>query len=251
VADSIPAKTGTPAYPVRADVYGLLGDIDQESHPDLASEPYRRSLQIAREWVSARPTSESRYFLVRAISRWSEVLWMTGDLSAALESMLTALRMIEKLLEEQPDNEVWRTRRSDICERIGTITGHPQYFSLGDRKAAAVWLQRVVDDYERLLTADSQDHLLQFELSEATADLGAVTGESDPARAEQLYRRSLALSASLLQATPHDAESMDNQAFNRVGFASVLQRLGRRSEALAELHRAVEIFEGLHNQRPE
>jgi tetratricopeptide (TPR) repeat protein len=201
--------------------------------------------------VSSGPTSESRYFLVRAIARWSEVLWETGDLPGALESKLTALRMIEELLEEQPDNAVWRSRRSDICERIGTITGHPQYFSLGDRKAAAVWLERVVGDYERLLGADPHDHLLQFQLSEATARLGAVTDESALARAEQLYRRSLALSVTLLEATPHDAEAMDNQAFNRIGFASVLQRLGRRSEALAELQRAVEIYEGLHDQSPD
>jgi serine/threonine-protein kinase len=40
------------------------------------------------------------------------------------------------------------------------------------------------------------------------------------------------------------------QAFNRVGFAWVLQRLGKRSEALAELRRAVEILEGLAKRDP-
>src|SRR5205085_3179250 len=63
VADSIPAKTGEPAYQVRAEVYGLLGDIDRRLHPDRANDPHRRPLKIARDRVSARPTSKRRQFL--------------------------------------------------------------------------------------------------------------------------------------------------------------------------------------------
>jgi len=250
IADSIPAKTGIPAYAVRAEVYGLLGDIDQASYPDRAIEPYRRSLEIAREWVRARPNSESRYFLTRATARWGGVLWETGDLAEALDSKLAALRMIEKLIEEQPENAVWKTRRRDICESIGWITDHPQYFNLGDQKAAAVWLQGVVDDSE-LLAADPYDLMAVYKTSIATGGLAAVTGESDPVRAEQLFRRSLALSASFLEANPQDEESRGDQAFIRVGLASALRRLSRRGEALAELQRAVEIFGGLYGRSPD
>jgi hypothetical protein len=37
-----------------------------------------------------------------------------------------------------------------------------------------------------------------------------------------LFRRSLALTASLLQATPHDDETRDDQAGMRMGLAEVL-----------------------------
>src|SRR5262249_30257866 len=40
IADSIPARTGDPAYEVRAHVYGDLGDLDLSSHPDRAAELY-------------------------------------------------------------------------------------------------------------------------------------------------------------------------------------------------------------------
>src|SRR5262249_22769911 len=104
VADSIPAKTGTPAYFVRADAYGLLGDIELDSHPDRSLEPYRHSLEIAREWVRASPSPESEQFLARAISRWGIVLGATGDVPGALDSSFAALQTIEKLLREEPGN---------------------------------------------------------------------------------------------------------------------------------------------------
>jgi tetratricopeptide (TPR) repeat protein len=242
IADSIPAKTGEPAYRVRAEAYGFLGDLLEG---ERTSEPLRRSLEIAREWTGAQPSSESRYFLVVAMGRWGSVLSQTGDLAGSLDNYLGALRIIEKLLEEQPENGVWAKDRDTCWEHIGNVSGHPQKLNLGDRKAAAGWLQRSASDVERLLAADPNDLRARFNLSEVTAELAAVLRESDPHRAEQLYRRSLALSSSVLSSNPQNTEALYWQGFNRVGFAWVLRRLGKRSEALGELQRAVEILEGL------
>jgi uncharacterized membrane protein YccC len=69
------------------------------------------------------------------------------------------------------------------------VTGHPQHFNLGDPRAAANWLQKLVDDFERLLADDPNNLRARFDVSEATAELAAVHREFDPKRAEQLYRR--------------------------------------------------------------
>jgi eukaryotic-like serine/threonine-protein kinase len=250
VAEAIPAKTGARAYGIRADVYGILGDLDISLYPDRAREPYRRSLEIAREWVAAEPAPESRDFLSRATARWGLLLWEGADLPAARDSFLAALRLIEKLREEQPGNAVWRMRRMRLNLQIGQITGVPQDLNLGDPNGAAIWLQEAVKEAESLV-ADPYDEWARYSLCEATAALAGVTGESDPARAEPLFRRSLALGDSLIQNSPEDIDFRDNQAQRRVGLAAVLQRLGRRTEALAELQRAAESLGDLRDRSPQ
>jgi tetratricopeptide (TPR) repeat protein/predicted Ser/Thr protein kinase len=250
VADSIPAKTGDPAYRLRAETYGWLGNVDEFLDPVRAREPLRRSLEIAREWAAAQPGSESRSFLAIAMSRWGLVLQRTGDLTGALDSMRGGLRITEQLLEEHPENAVWRRDQGIFWEQIGNVTGHPQQFNLGDQKAAAGWLQRFADDSERLSAADPNNLRARFDLSEATAELAAVHRESDPERAEQLYRRSLALNGSFLDSNPEDWQALYWQSFNRVGLAWVLRRLGKPDGALAQLQKAVEILEGLAKRDP-
>jgi serine/threonine protein kinase len=250
IADSIPRRTGEPTYRLRAEAYGFLGDIDEIFDAERGREPLRRSLEIARQWANAQPGPESRYFLAVAVGRWADILWETGDLMAARESMFGELGIIEQLLKEQPENALWRREEAVSWERIGDVTGHPQHLNLGDPKAAANWLQRDADIQEQLLAVDPNNLRARFDVSEATAELAAVLREPDPRRAEQLYSRSLALSSSFLSSNPQDWEALYWQSFNRVGFAWVLGRFGKRSEALAQLQRAVEILEGVAKRDP-
>jgi tetratricopeptide (TPR) repeat protein len=250
IADSIPTKTGEPAYRVRAEVYGFLGDIDEVTDAQRAAQPLRRSLEIAREWASAQPSDESRYFLAIALGRSSDVLWQTGDLARSLDGYHASLRILEQLLTHQPENAVWLRDRGTAWERVGIVTGHPQYFNLGDPRSATNWLRQCVADHERLLAADPNNLRASFDLSEAMAEFAAVHREFDPKRAEQLYRHSLTLSSSFLNSNPQDREALSAQAFNRVGFAWVLRRLDKRADAMAELRRVVEILEGLATRDP-
>ena len=249
VAASIPSKTGAPAYQIRADVYGILGDVDVASNLDRASDPYKRSLAIAREWVAAAPSAESRGFLSRAIARWGNVLWLTGNLPEARDSMITALRMTEALREEEPANAVWRMRRAHLSWQIGMITGYPMRFNLGDTKTSAAWLREAVEESQSL-AADRYDEWARYTGCEAAGALAAVVGESEPARAEPMFRRSLALGDALLRISPADVDFKDGQAERRMGLASVLRKLGRNAEALPEVLNAVEVLRALHEQNP-
>jgi len=250
IADSITEKTGQPAYRLRAEAYGFLGDMDTFRDPATAAGPFRRSLEIALEWAGAEPSTESKYFLSLAMARMGTVFWQSGDLSQALEQFLGALRIAEELLKEQPENAVWRREVTVHWERVGGVSGHPQHPNLGDRKSAAGWFEKMAADMEQMLAADPSNLRARFDLSEATAELAAALRESDPARAERFYVRSLALSGSFFNSNPRDREVGYWQAFNRVGFAWVLRRLGKRSQALAELHKAEERLEELANGDP-
>jgi tetratricopeptide (TPR) repeat protein len=251
IADSIPEKTGQPVYRVRCEAHGFLGDLETYRDAGAALGPLRRSLEIGREWASAQPGSETKYFLAVAMSRLGVASQEIGNLSGALDLFQNELRLIEQLLEVDPGNVVWKRERDATYDRLGWVTGHPQYPNLGDRKAAASWAQKLVSDAEKLQVADPDNVRAKFELGEATAALASTTRESDPTHAEQLYRRSLAMSDAVLAADPDDAETGYWQSFNRVGYAWVLRRLGKRSEALAELRKAAEKLERLAGQNPE
>jgi tetratricopeptide (TPR) repeat protein len=252
VADSIPTITRQPAYFVRAAALGFLGDMETYRDAAAALGPLRRALEITREWAGAQPGSETKYFLTIAMERLGVASQETGDLSGAQSFFLDALRLIEQLLEEQPQNGVWQRERYAIYDRLNWVTGHPQYLNLGDRKGAAVWAQKLVSpDAERLAAADPDNIRARFELGEATAGLAAVTRESNPTGAEQLYRRSLALSAFVLKVNPDDAETGYWRSFNQVGFSWVLRKVGKRSEALVALQSAVERLQRLAQQNPD
>ena len=60
----------------------------------------------------------------------------TGNLPAAFDLVLSALRLIEQLLEQQPENGVWKRERDVVYDRLGWVTGHPQYINVGDRNRA-------------------------------------------------------------------------------------------------------------------
>ncbi|TAM79096.1 MAG: serine/threonine protein kinase [Acidobacteria bacterium] len=250
VADSIPVKTGEPAYKVRAEAYGVLGDFDLNVDPQRAKEECGYSLELARKLTGDQPRQQTEYLLAKALSLWGEALWHTGDLGGARDSFLAAHQRVENLLREQPENVTWKLREEYIDENIGLISGHPRHLNLGDRRAAEEWLRKVALDSKRLWAADPNNYMAMDEFSQTTAELGGVVSESAPIQAEQLFRRSLTLRTSLLRWTQQDPHVLDREALDRVAFAQVLQRLGRRREALQQAGKAVEILEGLHRQTP-
>src|SRR5262249_36173947 len=157
--------------------------------------PLRSALEITRQWASAQPGSETKYFLAIAMERSGAASQETGDLSGAQTFFLDALQLLDQLLGEQPQNAIWQRERYPIYDRLNWVPGRPQYLNLGDRKGAAVWAQKLVSpDAERLAAADPDTLRARFEVGEANAGLAAATRESNPAGAEQLYRRSLTLS---------------------------------------------------------
>jgi tetratricopeptide (TPR) repeat protein len=242
--------TGDPAWQARAEAYGLFGDVGASSHPDRSKEAYRRSLEIAREWVAARPSQESRSFLSRAMNRLGEVLRATGDLHGSLDAKMAALRIIDELRKEQPENLVWVFRRNDLCVGIGKATGHPSVFNLGDRKSAATWFREVLASYQKMSEEDPNDLTTRGRVAATFADLATVIGDSEPVEAERLFRRSFSVSDSVLQATPQDAEFREEEAYARIAFASVLRKLGKRGEAIEEQKKALETLGGLHEKDP-
>ena len=249
VSESIPERTGAPAYRARAEAYGNLGDMDVEWHAELAREPYERSLAIARQWVATEPTPESRDFVARAIARRAMSLASAGSLTDARDSLLEAIRLTEDLREEQPAEIVWRMRRINLAWRMGLLMGYPRVFNLGDPRGAAGWLEEAVQE-SAALAEDRNDEWARYTEFEATTALAAVLGESDSGRSELLFRRALALGDSLLQLSPEDVDFQTSQTETRLDHALLLRSLGRSTEASEEIERAVSALEGMYREHP-
>jgi eukaryotic-like serine/threonine-protein kinase len=247
-ADSIPATTAKPDYELRVEAYGLLGDIDEINDPSRAAAPIQRALEIAREWAHADSSPQPKIYLAALTKDWADVQWGTGDLNTARSTLLDSLAVFKDVMNQDPNNAQWRTQELIAWERMGLVSGHPDFFNLGDRKAAAEWFSKLMQQVERNVAADPKDVRARFDLSEAVAELAAVYRDFDPRRSEKLYKRSLALSDSALAADPQDSDILYWQSFERIGFASLLSRVRHLSEARDQFEQAVAVLDSLSNR---
>jgi hypothetical protein len=192
-----PRGDGRSVLPGPAEAYGLLGDCEVQD-PERRMGPYRRSLQIAREWVSARPSAESRYFLLRALGRWGMFSGVREHVNGALDSNLARSGSSTSF-----GGNNRRTRSEDsanlLCFDIGrssAIRGSSTW-EIGTRQRPGSRARRTSSNG----CGGGSQCLVAVPIATASSELAEATGESDPARAERLFRRSLALTASA-QATP-------------------------------------------------
>ena len=251
IADSIPATTARPDYELRVQAYGFLGDIDELNDPSRAVAPIQRALEIAREWSRADSGPHPKIYLAVLMKDWADIQWSLGDLNTARKILLDSLKIFQDLRVQEPNNAEWRTQEIVDWDRMGLLSGHPDFFNLGDRKTAAKWFQKVVLQSQQNLDEDPKDMRARFDLSESIAELAAVYRDSEPRRSEQLYRRSIELSTSALAANPQDFEILYWQSFERIGFASLATRVGKNPVAREELQKAISVLEGLSRRDPE
>jgi len=147
--------------------------------------------------------------------------------------------MLKDAMAQDPSNADWAHERVLTLERLGLVSGEPDYFNLGDRLTAADWLQKSVAEAEHRLAADPRDVRASSGLSYCLAELAGAYRDSEPQKAEQLYERALRLGDRALQTDPEDADILVWQSFARIWFSANLQRLGKRDRALSELTSAV------------
>jgi serine/threonine-protein kinase len=225
--------------------YGYLGDIDGIFDPVRAAEPLRHALELSVEWSSSDPNPEPKIFAALFTREKADILWGTGDLTGARDTFSQALSMFKDAMAQDPANADWDRERLSIMERLGLVSGDPDYFNLGDRSAAVEWLQRDVSEDEQRVAADSRDQRARFDLSQSLAELAGAYRDADPLTAEKLYERSLSLGNSALQTDPEDADILTWQSFARIWFSANLQHLGKNERALSELTSAVTVAQRL------
>lgn len=241
IADSLPSLTGRPYYRLRVLAYGYLGDIDEIYDPTRATEPLRHALDLSVEWSHVESGPEALFFSALFTREKADILWGTGDLTAARDTLLQALEKIKQAMALDPANADWDRERVLILERLGLVSGDPDYFNLGDQHAARDWLHKDVQECEHQVTADPRDQRAQSDLGQALAELAGAYRDFEPQKARQLYERSLDASNRALQTDPEDADILTWQSFGRIWFATNLQRLGEYPRALIELSSAVNV----------
>jgi eukaryotic-like serine/threonine-protein kinase len=248
IADSIPRLTGKPAYRLRLLAYGFLGDLDVLVDPVRAAEPIRHSLDIAHEWAQADSEREAKFLVAVLTREWADVLWETGDLNAARDALMESFATFREVLANDSNNGDWLREEYLVEERMGLVSGDPDYFNLGDRKAAAFWLEQFVHSCERLVAVDPSDMRARFNLSDALTSLADIYRDSDPHRAIKLYQRALGLTDSALKSDPQDSEILRVDSSDRLGYALALDRIGERKQSSDQRQHAISVLEALRKR---
>ena len=243
----------------------LRGDLDNIVLKAIQKDPQRRYLsaeQLSEDLrryleglpVSARPdtwTYRAGKFVRRhrasVLSAAIVVLSLTAGLVTATWQWRVAQK--ERANAQQQFNDVRSLANSLLFEFHSAIQRLP-----GSTPARKLLVQRALTYLGKLSRQARGDLGLERELSEAYLKVGDVQGDpygagiGDTKGALESYSAALSISQSLVAAKPGDVEASLYLARSYRSLGQLLPLLGKPSEGVDHLRKALEILEGLKNR---
>jgi len=167
-------------------------------------------------------------------------LW-TGQRSKAENAALKAREVMSRIRANVPENVDGRREYAGTCLRAGNV-----FSATGDSANAILYTNEALECLNSL-TADNLGNNSWFrELSIANNSLGWEKIEAgDPTGAEPYFRRSIEVSASILELSPNNVAFQTEVLTSRQGIIEVQLRRGKREEALAESTKVLSLLQEL------
>jgi tetratricopeptide (TPR) repeat protein len=224
------------AAPLSSILSSLAGAENTVGNLAEARRLWLRAAEISERSAAGNPTQVQ---LVRTGKHVIRAAMFAGDLDTA-----------ERIAREGV--EIWESRAANPTSQremanaygdLGYVYFHPYLLSLDDRRTAAIFQEKSLAIARRLAAADPKNVTAQSDLFITTADVCAALIPSDPAKAIEYCRESIAV-GDALQTLAIPEEPLGQ-------LADGLQRLGRHSEALAALRSAMQERERFHKEMPE
>ena len=147
-----------------AEAYLRVGDVQGNpggsnlGDTEGAMQSYRRALSISEQLSRLEPENlETQRYLARAHDSVGTLLFTGGDAASAVPHYREAARVTEAMSTRSPTDAGVRQQLMSAYEALGDVSGHPEYPSLGDAKAARTAYQKARAVAEGL-TADHPDN---------------------------------------------------------------------------------------------
>ena len=240
------------------------------SDHDLAHDYLRVTIQLATAYGHAGKFDAAMAMARRNVSYAESAASQSASDLRALVDLEAAAAGLADLLTDQHQYEqaiVLRERVEQLARRISAAQpGDAQSersVAVAEKRLAALFgvtgrmeecrkryeLARQID--ERRCAASPADMRAKVDLSYDYSDLGWAAGVmNDPEAALAFYRRALDLRQQAADADPRNVRAAQGVATSTWRIGTVLRRMGRLHESLAELQRASALFETLTHGRP-
>ncbi|MEZ4450515.1 MAG: serine/threonine-protein kinase [Nannocystaceae bacterium] len=197
-------------------------------------------LAVGARWEAAAGSHEARFWV--GVAHEAASLWQSyaADPRAALAELDLALAVFRRLIDEAPQNVMFRRELWSALLRASAFHSGRDLRDLpvahtGDLEAAEALLREALEIAERLARSDLLDTRAAQELALTLDLLAALVDARDPAAAAELFARASSIFAGLPAAVRDSASVRQLIAAGRCLAGVTLARLGRGDEAGQEL----------------
>ena len=226
----------------------------EESIKDLQGATPAREMTVrkALEYLDILTREQSndpslRFELAAAYSKIADIQgapgWSNlGDTAGAIASYRRAIEMLEKLVQNEPDNREFQKALASNYKSLAYI-----YEVTGDLALSLSNNQAALDLYRRLVNGNETDFASKLALAECYKGAGdSIASKGDLENALESYRKALEMSESVLRAQPDDraAKNMIMSATDAIGTTlgnPNFTNLGDTDGALKAYRRQLEI----------
>jgi tetratricopeptide (TPR) repeat protein len=202
-----------------------------------ASEYWRRTLDVAQQWVARNPSDAARNALGLAHRRVSVGLQLTGDLAKSLEHARAAVAIHEPLAAAEPASTARQREILNSYEQLSYVAGNPEHLNLGDRDMATAYNRKVVAIAEALRDADPNNTMAGSDLVVAKRLTCAIAPDSDASLVARVCQDALDSAAR------NGREPIEALPLVALRLGPALASLGRRAEAEATMKSALDVLE--------
>jgi serine/threonine protein kinase/tetratricopeptide (TPR) repeat protein len=228
-----------------ADAYIRVGDIQGNPRkPNLgdstaALESYRRSLEIRRRLVEARPDDALMRRKLAGAHRHIGVLYSyLGRPQDTLDSFNRALAITDNVLADDPDSIEALRDRALVVSMIGDIQEQ-----MGRFEESLASYRRALDGAAALVDLDPDQRRARRSLSIDHNNVGNALRRLDrDAEALEHFETALALRKALADEAPDDLRAQRDLAVSYNNLGNINRAMDRNEESLAMYQRALEIF---------
>jgi tetratricopeptide (TPR) repeat protein len=210
-------------------------DLMQEGKPEESLESLQKAENAAQE-------AKSEAILFHTLKARGQILQSLGRLEEAMDTYAFSLETSEKLLSEDPENELYADtirlnlnnlgNLGNIFQRMGSFALSKQCYEIG------------LEICQKLLDSHPENDFYQMYAGNTLNNLGELlftTGQVE--QAGEKYENALEIYEKLLQKHPEDAEYLSDKEMTLNNLGILFSEKGQKEEARENFKEALKILE--------
>lgn len=217
-------------------------DLMQEGKPEESLESLQKAEDAAQE-------AKSEAILFHTLKARGQILQSLGRLEEAMETYIFSLETSEKLLLEDPENELYIDTLRLNLNNIGNLGNIFQ--RTGNSILSKQCYETGLEICQKLLDSYPENAFCQMYTGNTLNNLGELLfsmGQVEEAR--EKYEKALEIYEKLLQNYPEDKEYLSDKEMTLNNLGILFLGKGQKEEAKKNFKKSLEILEILSKKDP-